>query len=88
VETTAGTGSALGSTLEELARLRDLIGAGARHRIGFCADTCHLYSAGYDLVGDYDGVWSRWESVSSGGAPLPPPQRLQDPSAPAATGTS
>jgi deoxyribonuclease-4 len=63
LETTAGTGSALGSTLEELARLRDLIGAGVRHRIGFCADTCHLYSAGYDLVGDYDGVWSRWESV-------------------------
>ena len=29
-----------------------------RHRIGFCADTCHLYSAGYDLVRDYDGVWS------------------------------
>jgi deoxyribonuclease-4 len=63
LETTAGTGTALGSTFEELARLRDLIGAGVRHRIAFCADTCHLYSAGYDLVGDFDGVWTRWESV-------------------------
>jgi deoxyribonuclease-4 len=31
-----------------------------RHRVGFCADTCHLYSAGYDIVRDYDAVWSRW----------------------------
>jgi deoxyribonuclease-4 len=28
-----------------------------------CADTCHLYSAGYDLVRDYDGVWSRFDDV-------------------------
>ena len=26
-----------------------------------CLDTCHLYAAGYDLVKDYDGVWSRFE---------------------------
>ena len=34
-----------------------------RDRVGFCADTCHLYSAGYDLVRDYDGVWRRWEDT-------------------------
>ena len=33
------------------------------HRIAFCADTCHLYSAGYDLVGDYDGVWRAWDEI-------------------------
>ena len=33
------------------------------HRIAFCADTCHLYSAGYDLVGDYDGVWRAWDDI-------------------------
>ena len=63
LETTAGTGTALGSTFEELAKLRGLIPAGHRRRVGFCADTCHLYSAGYDLVGDFDGVWSHWERV-------------------------
>jgi deoxyribonuclease-4 len=63
LETTAGCGTALGSTFEELALLRSLIGEEVRHRVGFCADTCHLYSAGYDLVGDYDGVWDRWEQV-------------------------
>jgi deoxyribonuclease-4 len=61
IETTAGTGTALGSTFEELARLRELIPEPYRRRIAFCADTCHLYAAGYDLVGDYDGVWERWD---------------------------
>ena len=68
LETTAGTGTALGSTLEELAQLRALIPPGLRRRIGFCADTCHLYSAGYDLVGDFDGVWARWDRVLGRGS--------------------
>lgn len=63
VETTAGTGTALGATFEELRALRDAVPAPFRDRIGFCADTCHLFAAGYDLVGDYDGVWKTWERV-------------------------
>jgi deoxyribonuclease IV len=63
LETTAGTGTALGSRFEELALLRSLIPAPLRRRIGFCADTCHLYAAGYDLVGDFDGVWREWDRV-------------------------
>ena len=63
LETTAGTGTALGRSFEELAELRALIPEPHRARIGFCADTCHLFSAGYDLVNDYDGVWNHWESV-------------------------
>ena len=63
LETTAGTGTALGATFEELAELRNLVPAGLRPRIGFCADTCHLHSAGHDLVGDYDGVWARFDQV-------------------------
>ena len=63
LETTAGCGTALGSTFEELAELRDRIPARYRRRVGFCADTCHLYSAGYDLVTDFDGVWERWDRI-------------------------
>jgi deoxyribonuclease-4 len=63
LESTAGTGTVLGRTFEELRTLRDLVGDDVRHRVAFCVDTCHLYSAGYDLVGDYDGVWERWDSV-------------------------
>jgi deoxyribonuclease-4 len=63
LETTAGCGTSLGSNFEELALLHSLIGDDVRHRVAFCADTCHLYSAGYDLVGDYDGVWRRWDKI-------------------------
>ena len=63
LETTAGSGTSLGATFEELAALRAAAGGSVRHRIAFCVDTCHLYAAGYDLVGDYDGVWRRWKRV-------------------------
>lgn len=63
LETTAGTGTVLGRTFEELAQIRELVGEDVRHRIAFCADTCHMYSAGYDLVGDFDGVWEVWDKV-------------------------
>jgi deoxyribonuclease-4 len=63
LETTAGSGTSLGATFEELAALRAAVDESARHRIAFCVDTCHLYAAGYDLVGDYDGVWRRWKQV-------------------------
>jgi deoxyribonuclease-4 len=56
IETTAGSGTALGATFEELRALADAMPAAARRRVVFCADTCHLWAAGYDLVGDYDGV--------------------------------
>jgi deoxyribonuclease IV len=68
LETTARCGTALGSTFEELALLRSLISDDVRHRIAFCADTCHLYSAGYDLVNDYDAVWERWDRILGLGA--------------------
>jgi len=60
METTAGSGTALGATFEELAELFALVPEPHRSRLGVCADTCHLYSAGYDLVNDFDGVWSRF----------------------------
>lgn len=63
IETTAGTGTVLGSTFEELRDLRNRIGADVRDRVAFCADTCHLYSAGYDLVGDFAGVWKQWDRI-------------------------
>ncbi|HVO35167.1 MAG TPA: deoxyribonuclease IV [Gemmatimonadales bacterium] len=63
LETTAGSGTALGSSFEELAALVEAMPRAARRRIGFCADTCHLFAAGYDLAGDYDGVWDAFDRV-------------------------
>jgi deoxyribonuclease-4 len=31
--------------------------------LGVCFDTCHAYSAGYDLVERYDQVWERFQAV-------------------------
>jgi deoxyribonuclease-4 len=59
LETTAGTGTALGATFEELAAIIDRLPAAQQARVGICLDTCHVYSAGYDVVKDYDGVIAR-----------------------------
>lgn len=46
-EGTAGHGSCLGATFEELAEL--LAATGVPERTGVCLDTCHLFAAGYDV---------------------------------------
>ncbi len=56
VEATAGQGTALGCTFEELASLLEGIGPAYDERVGICIDTAHLFAAGYDLKRDYDGV--------------------------------
>jgi len=61
IETTAGSGTALGSTFDELTELHQMVTDPLRERVAFCADTCHLYAAGYDLVNDWDGVWREWD---------------------------
>jgi len=63
LETTAGSGTALGATFEELSAIIERIDPSVRDRVGICLDTCHVYSAGYDLVQDYDGVISRLEDA-------------------------
>lgn len=61
LEGTAGSGTALGRTFDELAELRALIPEALRHRVAYCLDTCHLYSSGYDLVNDFDGVFDQFD---------------------------
>jgi deoxyribonuclease-4 len=47
LELTAGQGTVLGCTFEQLAAMRERV---TRHaRIGFCLDTCHAFAAGYDV---------------------------------------
>ena len=47
LETTAGQGTTLGRTFEELAEIIDKTEAKAR--VGVCLDTCHIFAAGYDI---------------------------------------
>ena len=60
LETTAGQGTVLGATFEEMAELLGAIPAALRERVGVCVDTAHVFAAGYDLANDYDGVWQRF----------------------------
>jgi len=57
IEGTAGAGTALGATFEELAALRAALPPEHQRRVGFCLDTAHLHAAGYNVAGDLDGVW-------------------------------
>ncbi len=63
IEATAGQGTALGCKFEELAVLLELIGPDGEERLGVCMDTAHLFAAGYDLAGDYDGVIDRLDDI-------------------------
>ena len=47
LETTAGQGTCLGHRFEHLRGILDR--AGRPERLGVCADTCHIFAAGYPL---------------------------------------
>ncbi|MFQ5537201.1 MAG: deoxyribonuclease IV, partial [Gemmatimonadota bacterium] len=63
LELTAGSGTSVGGRFEHLAAILEAVPEPWRDRIGVCVDTCHAYAAGYDLVGDYEGVWEAYARV-------------------------
>ena len=54
LEGMSGKGTEIGRNFEELGRI--IKGVKHNKHLGVCLDTCHLYSAGYDIVNDLDGV--------------------------------
>ncbi|MGH7619991.1 MAG: deoxyribonuclease IV, partial [Gemmatimonadaceae bacterium] len=63
LETTAGSGTAIGASFADLAALIERVPEPHRSRLAICVDTCHAYSAGYDLVNAYDDVWRTFDDV-------------------------
>ena len=61
IENTAGQGSNVGNRLEEIRYIIDRIDD--KSRVGVCLDTCHFYSAGYDIVNNYDGIFDEFEKT-------------------------
>lgn len=61
LETMSGKGTEIGVTFEELKHIRD----GVEHpeRIGVCLDTCHVFSAGYDIVNNLNQVLDEFDRV-------------------------
>ncbi len=63
LELTAGSGTSVGGTFEHLALIIEAVPDILHPRLGVCFDTCHAYAAGYDLVGDYEGVFRAFDDV-------------------------
>ncbi len=61
IENTAGQGTNLGYAFWQLAYIIDRVED--KSRVGVCIDTCHTFTAGYDLVNDYDAVWKEFDEV-------------------------
>lgn len=61
LEGMSGKGSEVGSRFEELRAIIDR--TEIPEKMGVCLDTCHLYSAGYDVVGNLDGVLETFDRV-------------------------
>lgn len=58
IECTAGQGSNLGHEFAQIAHIIDRVED--KSRVGVCVDTCHAFSAGYDLKSE-DGYKKTWE---------------------------
>jgi deoxyribonuclease-4 len=63
MELTAGQGTVLGGTLEEMAALLEALPPTLASRVGVCLDTAHVWAAGYDLREDYDALWTRFDDT-------------------------
>lgn len=63
IENTAGQGSNLGHQWEQIAHIIDRVED--KSRVGVCIDTCHAYSAGYDLRSEegYERVWRDFDEI-------------------------
>ena len=63
LENTAGQGSNLGWRFKHLAHIIDKVED--KSRIGVCIDTCHMFTAGYDIRTreTYDATWAEFEKV-------------------------
>ena len=61
LETMSGKGSEIGRSFEELKAIIDKVTLS--EKVGVCLDTCHVYDAGYDIVGNLDGVLDEFERI-------------------------
>lgn len=63
IENTAGQGSNLGYKFEHLAYI--INGMEDKSRVGVCIDTCHMFTAGYDIRTKeaYDKTWEEFDRI-------------------------
>ncbi|HSQ88941.1 deoxyribonuclease IV [Romboutsia sp.] len=61
LETMSGKGTEIGFEFEHLKRIIDNVNHS--ERMGVCLDTCHIFSAGYDIVNNLDRVLEEFDKI-------------------------
>lgn len=61
LETMSGKGTEIGFQFEELKAIRE--GVKYPEKVGVCLDTCHIFSAGYDIVNHLDKVLEEFDEI-------------------------
>lgn len=63
IENTAGQGSNLGFTFEQIAKIIGEVTD--KERVGVCIDTCHTFAAGYDIstAEGYEDMWESFDRI-------------------------
>lgn len=63
IENTAGQGTNLGHTFEQIRSIIDLVDD--KKRVGVCLDTCHTFTAGYDLISAeaYEETFRQYDEI-------------------------
>ena len=63
IENTAGQGSNLGYSFEQIAHIIGKVED--KTRVGVCIDSCHAFAAGYDLstIDGYADTWRRFDEI-------------------------
>ena len=61
IENTAGQGTNLGFSFYQIKQIIDQVEN--QRRVGVCIDTCHAYSAGYDIKNNFEAVFREFEEV-------------------------
>ena len=61
LETMSGKGTEIGFDFDHLKRI--IKNVQYSERIGVCLDTCHIFSAGYDIVNNLDGVLEEFDKI-------------------------
>lgn len=61
IENTAGQGTNLGFSFYQIKEIIDQVED--KSRVGVCIDTCHAYSAGYDILNNFENVFREFEDV-------------------------
>ncbi len=63
IENTAGQGSNMGFSFEQIAQIIESVDD--KSRVGVCIDTCHAFAAGYDLKTDkgFEKTWNQFDEI-------------------------